>query len=352
MNVLVMGGTGVMGSYLVDLLQQLGHDVIVTTRQSFRSNETVSYWQCDARKECFLDELKNKHFDAIVDFMNYGTDEFKNRAKELLGSTDQYVFLSSARVFSDSEQPITEKNPKLLDTCQDQVYLHTDEYALAKARQEHILQMSSLKNWTIIRPYITYGHHRFQLEGMEKEEWLYRALQGRTVLVSKDILEKRTMMSNGRDVAKAIAALIGNEKAKNEDFNVTGMDGMTWREVLQIYAKVFQMVMGKDMKIKEVESAMSIHQPWAKFQLLYDRMYNRIFSNSKIRQYADVSFEPMASGICTAFTEFMNCPRFKPIDWKMEVRKDRLTGECVRLTEVVGAKAKVLYFFRRYSAFG
>ena len=58
---------------------------------------------------------------------------------------------------------ITEESERLLDTSIDQDFLSTDEYSLTKARQEDILQSSKQKNWTIIRPYITYGTSRLQL---------------------------------------------------------------------------------------------------------------------------------------------------------------------------------------------
>lgn len=53
--------------------------------------------------------------------------------------------------------------------------LSIDEYAITKAHQENLLINSKNKNWTIIRPYITYSEQRLQLGTFEKEDWLYRA---------------------------------------------------------------------------------------------------------------------------------------------------------------------------------
>ena len=347
MHILVIGGTGVMGSFLVDILQQKDYDVLVTTRQQIVSNE-VKYWQCNARQDSFLDELKDKHFDAIVDFMGYKTDEFKKRIDIMLSSTDHYCFISSARVFADSQQPITESSPMLIDVCTDAEYLQTDEYALAKARQERLLQTSSMKNWTIIRPYVTYGDNRFQLEAMEKEEWLYRAMQGRTVLVSCDILDKRTTMTNGQDVARSIVSIIENDCTKGEEYNVIGTDSMLWRDVLHLYAESFKMFAGKEMKIKEVDDAMDIHYPWAKYQVMHDRMFNRCFSNKKISHLIDTtSFVSMKEGLRESMTRFLLNPSFKSIDWNMEASKDRITGEYTRLNEIPGIKTKGRYLYHR-----
>ena len=72
-------------------------------------------------------------FDVVVDFMIYNTEEFKKRAKLMLDSCKQYVYLSSSRVYSDHDDVITEDTPRLLDVCKDEEYLSTDEYALTKA---------------------------------------------------------------------------------------------------------------------------------------------------------------------------------------------------------------------------
>ncbi|WP_429885676.1 NAD-dependent epimerase/dehydratase family protein, partial [Geoalkalibacter halelectricus] len=220
-NILVLGGTGAMGSHLVQLLAERGDKVSVTTRSSQGPSADIEYIQGNAREDSFLDPILARKWDAIVDFMVYTTPDFERRASKLLASTNQYLFLSSARVYAESTEPIGEDSPRLLDICVDSKFLATDEYALAKARQENILKQSGRHNWTIIRPYITYGEQRLQLGVLEKEGWLYRALQGRTIVFSKDIVGKLSTLTYGLDVAAAIAALIGNTRALGEAYQIT-----------------------------------------------------------------------------------------------------------------------------------
>lgn len=94
------------------------------------------------------------------------------------------MFLSSARVYASSDMPITEDSPLILDMTDDKMYLRTDEYALAKARQEKFLKELG-NNFTIVRPYITFNQNRFQLGVQEKEMWLYRALRGRSIFFER-----------------------------------------------------------------------------------------------------------------------------------------------------------------------
>ena len=107
MKTLVLGGTGAMGVDLVKILAERGEDVTVTSRSERKSEyNNVEYVMGDAHDTAFLKSRFDKQYDAVVDFMIYNTEEFKARRDLLLGSTKQYVFLSSSRVYADSKTPI------------------------------------------------------------------------------------------------------------------------------------------------------------------------------------------------------------------------------------------------------
>ena len=236
-NILIFGGTGAMGKHLSRLL--CGENRLFVTSRTAHESEAVTYIQGDAHDADFLSRVLSLcPWDCIVDFMHYGTQEFASRVDSILSSTAQYVFLSSARVYADSSVPITENSPRLLETCTDSEYLSTDEYALAKAREEDILNAKPGRNWTIVRPSITYSEERLQLGASEKEDWLFKALHGRPIIFSRDLEHKITTMTYGGDVARGIAALIGNERAFGEAFHITGGDHMEWAEVLDVYRDV------------------------------------------------------------------------------------------------------------------
>src|SRR5690606_29314991 len=129
-----------------------------------------------------------------VDFMLYSTDEFKSRYENILNKTKQYIYLSSYRVYGKGDQPLGELSSRLLETCEDKNYLKTDEYALAKARQEDLLISNKKRNWTIVRPAITYSKDRFFLGAADTDGFLYRALKGKTIIFPREILDKKTTM--------------------------------------------------------------------------------------------------------------------------------------------------------------
>lgn len=213
-SVLLLGGTGAMGVYLAQYLFEKGWSVDITSRSAHRSNHSgLRYIQGNAKELSFLKSTLGGHrYDAIVDFMVWSTAEFSDRYELLEAHTDQYVFLSSYRVFNDAPV-INEDSPRLLDSCHDKDYLATDEYGLAKARQENLLRNGTKHNWTIIRPSITYSKARFQLCTLECEQWLWRALRGKTIPLNPEMMGKQTTLTWAGDAARFIAELVGNEVA-------------------------------------------------------------------------------------------------------------------------------------------
>lgn len=348
MKILVLGGTGAMGVHLVDNLTKSGVDTYVTTRSSKKSENNLHYLQGNAHDIEFLKEIVREQWDSIVDFMVYTTSSFQERVELLLSATRQYVFLSSSRVYADSNKLITEYSPRLLDTVQDKEFLLTDEYSLTKARQEDILKNSRNQNWTIIRPYITYAENRLQLGVLEKEGWLYRALKGRTIVFSEEICSKLTTLTYGSDVSKAMLSIIGNNKALGEVFHITTHESYTWSFILNIYLDVLNRHLGYRPKVllQNMKDFVKVHP--AKYQIKYDRLFNRQFDNSKITCFYNDGYMSLEEGLSRSLLMFLNKPEFKPINWGLEGLKDRQTNEYTNLKEISSFKQKVKYLLYRY----
>lgn len=348
-NILVLGGTGAMGAHLVQIIAERGDKVSVTSRSSRPSSANIEYVQGNAKEDSFLAPLLAHKWDAIIDFMVYSTPVFQQRAPRYLEATDQYIFLSSARVYADSSQPIIEESPRLLDSSEDQVFLATDEYSLAKARQEDILHQSGSKNWTIIRPYITYSEQRLQLGVLEKEGWLYRAMKGRTIVFSEDVATKLTTLTYGLDVAEAMAAILGEPRTLGETYQITQRNAVTWFDVLQVYLGVLEKHLGKRPKVLLLGlSEFSRCKP-ADYQIRYDRLFDRVFDSSKISDFVDLKkFRPLEQGLSRCLEEFLEKPKFLAIDWRSEAIKDQFSGEVTGLKEIDHWKQKVKYLLYRF----
>nr|WP_320136829.1 NAD-dependent epimerase/dehydratase family protein [uncultured Amphritea sp.] len=348
-NILVLGGTGAMGKHLVELLAKRGDKITVTTRARRESSLNIDYIQGNARDDSFMEPLLGSKWDAIVDFMVYSTAVFQQRIPKLLAATSQYVFLSSSRVYADSPNPITEETPRLLDSSNDEVFLTTDEYSLAKARQENLLKQSKSKNWTIIRPYITYSEQRLQLGILEKEAWLYRALMGRDIVFSEDIANKLTTLTYGLDVACGMVALIGESRAFGEAYHITQGKAYSWRHILDIYLGVLEKHLGVRPKVILLGMDKFSCCKRTEYQIKYDRMFDRAFDNVKIAEFVDINtFLPLEQGLINSLNEFLEKPNFLPIDWRSEAIMDRYSGDVASMRELGHWKQKVKYLLYRF----
>lgn len=356
MKILILGGTGAMGVSLVDILDKEGHDVYVTSRRKHADSKNIHYLQGDAHDLAWLEEITSgQAYDALVDFMVYSTENFAQRRDKLLDMAGQYVFLSSSRVYSDSpDKPITEETPRLLDSTKDKEYLATDEYALAKAREENILRAGVKQNYTIIRPYITYNDERLQLGTLEKESWLYRALHGRTIIFTKDVADCFTTLTHGHDVAEGIASLLGKRTAYGEAFHIVAPGPMRWRDVAELYCDVLEKLLGRRPKIIFLPDSCKFRQIFCnEYQVRYDRLFHRVFDSGKIMRIGGKrDYVSMAEGLRSCLTHFVEQHRsFRTIDWRAEAWMDRQSGEKAALSECKGWKNKVKYILCRYTPF-
>ncbi|MGN1318108.1 MAG: NAD-dependent epimerase/dehydratase family protein [Lachnospirales bacterium] len=349
MKILIFGGTGAMGTPLVNLLRKSNNELYVTSRSNNKSEGNIHYIKGNAHNLEFVQRILLEKYDAIVDFMVYSSDELKKRVTLYLTNTKQYIFLSSSRVYADSKCRISEESPRLLDVCKDEDYTSTDEYALAKAREEDILIGSGYNNWTIVRPYITYNSYRLQLGVYEKEQWLYRALNGRTIVFPKNIAEKTTTLTHGNDVAYAIAKLIGNTKAYGQVFHIATEQYATWMEILNIYLEVIEKNIGIRPKVKLIDNSNSLQKIWNAAQIKYDRLYDRKFDNSKINSVCGkVDYIDLREGIESSLKEFISDPKWINLNFRFEAWADKISKERTPLKEIKGKKMKLKYMKWRW----
>lgn len=299
LKVLLLGGTGAMGVYLVPELASMGYEVrVVSLDDVVSDNPRITYVKADGKDIEYLKELLKEKFDAIVDFLMYPADQFNERYDLLLQNTDHYFYLSTYRIYDGVETPITENSPRLLDNSKDQEFLATDDYALFKARGEDVLQNSNYENWTIVRPAITYSKRRFQLVTLEAPDLVGRALQELPVVLPKAALSVQATMSWAGDVAKMFSGLILNPAAWCECFTLATAEHRTWGEIAEYYKDII----GLKYVWADTEDYLKIKggSMAAWYQLAYDRLFERIVDNSKVLQVTGLKqedFIPLRHGL-------------------------------------------------------
>jgi nucleoside-diphosphate-sugar epimerase len=239
---------------------------------------------------------------------------------------------------------ITERSPRLLDVCADKEYLATDEYALAKARQEDILRTSGRNNWTILRPCITYSRYRFQFGTLEANTTCYRALQDIPVIMPREILSRNTTMTWAGDVARLIARLALNEEAKGEDFNVVTSEHHTWSEVASYYKDLI------GLQVVETDLGRYTKVVGGAYQIKYDRLFHRILDNRKALEATGAKqsdFLPLRDGLKRELTAFKSTPYFQYPSIEINARMDKATNSRMSLVGLSRSE-KLRYFAEKY----
>lgn len=351
MKILLISGTGTLGRKFSLVLSEQKHDIYITSRTFHKDDGLIHYLIGNPHNSIFLKDILHLYnWDAIIDFMVYSTQEFNLIVDVLLNSCKHYFFFSSGRVFENSEQPLTEESIRLLDKSTDLKFLQTDDYALLKARQENILKKHKLHNYTIIRPYITYGEDRLQLGAYEHEYWLRRVMSGKCMVLPKEIAEKRTTLTYSLDVARIVSQMICIDAFMGETYNVTTSTSIRWRDVMNIYLKVLNNRLGIQPKVVYLINNHMLDN----YQTKFDRMYDRIFNNNKIKSCVNVDFftEP-TRGLESCLLSFLDRPYYRnlSINWIEEGMVDKETGDFENLSNIPGVMNKIKYVFFRLAPF-
>ena len=221
-KVLVIGATGAMGQYVVPELAALGYEVDAVALDLGKSElPNVHYFQGNAWDKDAFKAMVEKRYDGIVNFMSYSSPTLDYYLPLALDNCDHYIFLSSYRVFDNKELQLKEDSPRLIDTGDDMILRNAEDYCIYKARGENFLKYLPHKNYTIIRPAVTYGLLRYHLVTLGNDDTVGRARMGKKTVLPEEARNVPGTMTWGGDVAKMISKLLFNEAALGETYNTT-----------------------------------------------------------------------------------------------------------------------------------
>lgn len=353
MNILLMGGTGALGSSLVPLLaKEHNNQIYVTSRRKIQDIGNIHYLKGNAKDISFISSILERYnFDVIIDFMLYSVDEFKERMDILLRATKHYLFFSSSRVYAESIELVTESSLRLLDITNDKEYIEDFEYSLYKATEENALRESTYSNWTIIRPYKTYSDDRLQLSVFEKEQWADRPLRGKKVVFLKDSLDKFTSLTYTEDAAQILKRIIDSSDAYGKTYQIANPEQLTWSDVIDIYKKAYAKK-GFTLDVVATDDYSTIASIFNnKYRMKYDGFLNRKFSDELIqKEFGPFEWTSVETGLseCTAKYIEKKTNQKINIDYAIEGYFDRKTGEKENITKIAGFKNKAKYILYRY----
>lgn len=306
-KILMLGGTCAIGKSILSVLgNNSKYDITITSRKERKKDYINVHYICgNANDFEFLNTFSNDSYDVLIDFMNYRNEVLEKNFIKLIGIAKQYIFLSSARVYDNSQSIINENCTLLLNTTNDVAFKTSGTYAVKKAYQEEYVRKHGGSKVTIIRPYKTYSAERLQLGEYEINQWLRRLINGKPIVINKEILNKYTSLTDGIDVAKGIIGLIGNENSYGETFQIVSDKYMTWNEILVVYTRVLTKYSIKPViyLAKNTEVIDKFFE--SGYQMPYDIMYDRKFCSNKISNIMSISYQDTKKGLEKALSSYL-----------------------------------------------
>jgi len=281
---LLVAGTGTLGASTYPELVRLGWHVDVVSLEDYASvTPRLSFVRARADLD-FLRSFFAAHgrYDAVVDFIHTPDIEaLKPRMDLILANTDQFVYLSSYRTYADLDRIVTESTPQWLDVTTDPKFLSEDDYAIPKARGERYLTSRSARNWTIIRPIISFTHFRLDLVTVGAYAILFRTAAGKPVPLPEECRDKHCGVTWGGNTGLQIARLLGNANALGEAFTLGTDEGLTWNDVAGFYEELagarFAWIPARDyLEIASPNGYMDAQMIWT------DRALDRSVDFSKV----------------------------------------------------------------------
>ena len=332
MNILIVGGTGVLSSAVVAEALKRGSSVTMINRGNRPIPFGVSHIKSNKDDySCIKDALGNQRYSCVIDFLCYTDEETTNSIKFYSAYTDQYFFISSCAVFDKTRPGIkNEDSPKPLNIWSYSVNKYKSEEHLKKIAREVNC------NYTIVRPRVTYDDTRIPYGIMPPYGYHWtlcaRILAGKPVIRWNGGVNKSNMM-RVEDFAVGLVGLIGNPNAYNEDFNICGDEMPSFNDVLDALSKA----LGKKVITVDMPSSFYADEiPYRRGELLGGRSIDALNSNDKIKRVVPEFKQTITlkEGIKRTVDAYVTQNYQKGIDWNFDAETDRIIKKWCKLNGV------------------
>jgi len=278
MNVLFVGGTGIISSACARLALARGVDLSFLCRGKTGRHPVpagVRVLHGDVRDPSSVrNALGERRFDAVVQWIGFVPAHIELDLELFRGRVRQYVFISSASVYQTPplRLPVTESTP-----------LHNPywQYSRDKIACEERLTLAYRSEGfpaTIVRPSHTYDPALLPVHG----GWtiIDRIRRGLPVVVHGDGTSLWTL-THHEDFARAFVGLLGRSDAVGDHFHITSDEALTWNQIHEMLAQAA----GATPKLVHVPSDLiAAYDPEWGESLRGDKAHSMVFDNTKIKR--------------------------------------------------------------------
>ena len=331
MNILIIGGTGVLSSAVTAEALRQGIAVTMINRGKRKIPEGVELIKSDKDDlEYIATQLDGRTFDAVMDYLCFTDSQTERSVQFYTKYTKQYFYISSCAVYNTellAGKMADEDSPKVLPIWKYSVDKWASEQKIVK-----MFEGSDVK-YTIIRPCVTYGDTRipYGISPMYGYHWTLaaRILAGKPIITWNEG-KNRCNMTRVEDFAVGVVGLIGNEKAYGEAFNVCGDETPTFREVLDVisqylHKEVITVDVSSEFYAKEIPSRAG--------EILGGRSIDTINSNAKLKAAVPAFRQTfsLTEGIYKTLDAYKSQRYQHGIDWKFDADTDRTISKWCKI---------------------
>ena len=324
MKALFIGGTGLISSAVSRLAVERGIELSLLNRGQrgeFFPRGAKQIVADHRDQKAVREALRGQTFDVVADWIAYTPDQAAADIALFSGSTEQFIFISSASAYQKpaTHYLITESTPLANPYWQ---------YSRDKIACEELLMREYREKGfpvTIVRPTLTYGVTQIPAAvGSWNHPWTLvdRMRRGRRIIVPGDGTSLWTMTHNS-DLAKGFVGLMGNIHAIGHAFHITSDEVLTWNQIYELIGAAA----GAQPDIVHVASDfIAAFNPEDLGNLVGDKAQCGIFDNTKIKTFVPgyMATVPFAQGVRESVRWFEKHPERCTIDDAFNALSDRI----------------------------
>ncbi len=297
-SALVIGGTGFVGTAVVEELGKAGWEVVVLSRgqTAGRLAPQIRLIKADRNEpEQFAEVLSGEKFDLAVDCCVKKSPDAEGALRSLAGRVGHYVWISTTSVYSPFQPsfPIAEDGVKFPSLA----------YAAGKLQSEQTLQTAWQQKGfpaTALRPpYIDGAGKNIGPDPVlgRDRQLLQRIRSGDLTLLAEGMLLIQPVWN--RQIGRCIAHIAGKKETFGEIFNLAGPTCVT----MQQYYRLIADKLGVQLRFESKSIGSLCEENPGR---LRDAMSHRVFDLRKLKRVT--GFEPTL-GLTEAISE--------NIDWQL-----------------------------------
>lgn len=281
MKVLIIGGSGVISTAIVNLLLEKGHQVAIVNRgrtgRRFRGEvEQIVADRSDLKS--FEEQLAGVSCDAVIDMICFFPEQAASAYRIFRGRVAHFIHTSTGcavggpleKLPSDETEPYKPVNDYGINK------MKTEQFHLAKHQEE---------GWpvTVVRPAYTYGPGAPMLHiWIGPDPYLIdRLRRGLPVIIHGDG-NGTAMATHVDDAAKAYVGILGKNKTLGQIYYAVNDERFTWRDY---YERVATAV-GGTANLVPVPTDVLVKALPAEKSFFLDKIlrYPGWFSNAKLKR--------------------------------------------------------------------